>query len=541
MSQFHLSNYKLSRALFSQWRQPYFPFLFVLFPILTSYIYNLNELTIETLLVPLAAVTVATCVLYFLARMVVTNWTKAGLLVSLVMLPVINYAALVGWYGNQFIANKLPLNPHQAVVALSALIVLGVGWWLRRTSRSMLALSPILNVLAVVLVAQVVWQVAWSQVMRYSDVQPALAQTSSITIAQQTSTLGYNPDVYYIIFDRYANEHTLTDDYGFDNSAFLNTLKDQGFYVASQSATNYPYTPLSLSSSLNMTYQRVVPINTSPYPELATQVYPKLQDTQVDDVFHDLGYKVYQMGSWFSPTHTNSAADGNYVLKNVMDIDDFSNQLLAGTMLAPVLEKTLTESERLSASEQNLNNFIYQTDNFSTVAHLAGPKFVFMHMLMPHSPYVVDAQCAPLADGVADNRLELTSYLAQLQCANKQALSMVQTIMQSSKQKPIIIFQSDEGPYTIRYPMPDSIEFAKASNDSILERTRILNAYYLPDNNTSQLYQTISPVNSFRMLFRTYFNLDFPQLADQTYVSPSRGKLMSFMNVTDIIAQGWSK
>jgi hypothetical protein len=46
---------------------------------------------------------------------------------------------------------------------------------------------------------------------------------------------------------------------------------------------------------------------------------------------------------------------------------------------------------------------------------------------------------------------------------------------------------------------------------------RILNAYYLPDAGGGELYESISPVNSFRVLFNTYFGGKLELLADTAY------------------------
>jgi hypothetical protein len=114
-------------------------------------------------------------------------------------------------------------------------------------------------------------------------------------------------------------------------------------------------------------------------------------------------------------------------------------------------------------------------------------------------------------------------------------MQMVDEILKVSQQKPIIVLQSDEGPYTLVNKMPDSVEFTGASDGAVLERSRILSTYYLPDGDTSQLYDTISPVNSFRMIFRQYFGADTPDLADQTFVPPSRPKLFDFIDKTEVI------
>ena len=62
------------------------------------------------------------------------------------------------------------------------------------------------------------------------------------------------PDVYYIILDTYARDDVLKQEYGFDNSTFLEALQQMGFYIGECSQSNYGQTTLSLASSLNMNY-----------------------------------------------------------------------------------------------------------------------------------------------------------------------------------------------------------------------------------------------------------------------------------------------
>jgi hypothetical protein len=49
-------------------------------------------------------------------------------------------------------------------------------------------------------------------------------------------------------------------------------------------------------------------------------------------------------------------------------------------------------------------------------------------------------------------------------------------------------------------------------------RLEILNAVYFPDN-AGKLEETSTPVNTFRIIFNTYFNGDFPLLENHSYLS----------------------
>ena len=55
---------------------------------------------------------------------------------------------------------------------------------------------------------------------------------------------------------------------------------------------------------------------------------------------------------------------------------------------------------------------------------------------------------------------------------------------------------------------------------ALRKRSGILNAYYLPGGNVRSLSPNISPVNSFRLVFNSYFGTDLEMLPDRTYVSP---------------------
>ena len=62
----------------------------------------------------------------------------------------------------------------------------------------------------------------------------------------------------------------------------------------------------------------------------------------------------------------------------------------------------------------------------------------------------------------------------------------------------------------------------------------ILNAYYLPDQNTELIYDSITPVNSFRLILNAYFNANYELLEDKSYFS-DYGQPYNFTDVTKIL------
>ena len=82
--------------------------------------------------------------------------------------------------------------------------------------------------------------------------------------------------------------------------------------------------------------------------------------------------------------------------------------------------------------------------------------------------------------------------------------------MLSDEYSPIIIIQSDHGSKA-------NIDWENPNDEMYAQLFGILNAYHLPNGGEKQIYETISPVNSFRVIFNYYFNDNYELLDDKAY------------------------
>ena len=90
-----------------------------------------------------------------------------------------------------------------------------------------------------------------------------------------------------------------------------------------------------------------------------------------------------------------------------------------------------------------------------------------------------------------------------MQFIDSHIVPVVDAIIKKSKTPPIIIIMGDHGPF---------------GNQVTPEmRMAILNAYYVNDEAKKDLYPTITPINSFRVVFNSYFGTNYPLLEDQSY------------------------
>ncbi|MBO9684070.1 MAG: hypothetical protein J7502_15630, partial [Flavisolibacter sp.] len=99
-------------------------------------------------------------------------------------------------------------------------------------------------------------------------------------------------------------------------------------------------------------------------------------------------------------------------------------------------------------------------------------------------------------------------YWQQLQYTSKELIRFIDQILLTSKKEPVIILQSDHGPW-IQDKDPQNVYEA---------RSRILNAYYVPDSIKNVLHSDVTPVNSFRILFSHLFKANYPSLPDKPFL-----------------------
>jgi hypothetical protein len=179
---------------------------------------------------------------------------------------------------------------------------------------------------------------------------------------------------------------------------------------------------------------------------------------------------------------------------------------------------------------------LHEFEQLQKIPTLPSPKFVFVHIVSPHAPFVFDAQGNSITpdyaftfseDFLASASKYRKGYLEQLEYINHKVLESVDAILESSSTPPIIVIQGDHGPGVF-------IDYRSADNSCLYERFSILNAYYLPGVARSTVPEDITPVNTFRVIFNEYFSTDLELLPNRQYFSPSSA-IYQFEDVTDHI------
>ena len=164
--------------------------------------------------------------------------------------------------------------------------------------------------------------------------------------------------------------------------------------------------------------------------------------------------------------------------------------------------------------------------------------FVFAHIKCPHAPFVFDENGEPVGSDrpihfrrnrdmmPPHERVEyIDKYQRQLSGLNLYLMAVVDSILAGSSRPPVILLQGDHGPSAW-------MDYNNVEATDMRERMPILNAYYLPVEARAELYPTITPVNSFRLIFDALFGTRYGRLEDELYFSSWR-RPYEFHRVTD--------
>jgi hypothetical protein len=329
------------------------------------------------------------------------------------------------------------------------------------------------------------------------------------------------PNIYYLIFDEYLGSDVLEESFGYDNSRFLDQLVQRGFFVANKSRANYVKTSLSLPSSLNFKY----------LDDLANRVGIKSRDkrplrkllvnNRVFSFLKQYGYKTVAFPTGFHLTELRGA---NAYMSKGWSLDDFSGELIYNTPVSALVEIFMNQSFKHIVHRRRI---LYSFDHLIDTTKMKTPVFVFAHIVCPHKPFVFDEDGRPVGPVKSPADSSEKMYVEQLKYVNKRVIRLVDELLANSVQPPIIILQADHG---TRWLL--DWEYSEKNDSEIHKKAfSILNAYYLPDCDYSQLYDSISPVNTFRVVFNHYFETDYEILEDKSYFSGQQH--YNFIDVTE--------
>lgn len=511
-------------------RGPYHPFLFPLFPIFAVYANNAADVPAGQLAAPGAIALIAAAVLFAVLRMATGSVDRGGLILSVFWLLFFTIGPVL--YGDW--KQSVPGGPAVGVVAVVAIwlgLLSAASFVILRTKAELAPVTRALNRASIFLLAMPLALGA------YRSLAPSGADSLSADSGAASAPGAPRddlPDIYYIMLDGYAREDVLRELYDFDNSDFLNELRERGFYVASGARANYAQTHLAVASVLNLDYlQDIFPRHRieDPSPYITTSM---ISNSEAARALRERGYRMIAFPTGYLPTDLK---DADVYVDVSAGLSEFHAVLLSLTPLDAVGRAFRRE---LGVShESHRRRALYTLDHLHDFALAEGPKFIFAHLICPHPPFVFGPRgearkvdrAFELVDGSAliksaeDRIAYIGAYRDQVRFINRKIVSAVENILRASPRPPVIVIHSDHGPGS-------KLDWDRPDRTDMKERMSILNAIYFPGGPSPKFYETMSPVNIFRFVFNEVFGADFPILEDKSFFSTPYANF-EFHDVTD--------
>ncbi len=489
--------------------------IFWVFPVISLVSTNLGQIQLNSSIRVILILSAVSVVLLFITGKLFKSSGKALFFSCLI-------AFLFSTYGHVYFAvekfhiGNILIGRHRYLVLLFiSLLIVGLYFIYRMkdvTQKGINILMPVACLLFVIPFIQIM-----SYVIRQSESTPGVnAESTNGTNAVDTQL----PDIYFFVLDGYGRSDLIKDSVAYDNSGFINFLSKNKFYVAKCSQSNYTSTWFSIASMLNMDYQESMPPKNGETRTVLSMV-PYIKHSIVRTKLESKGY------------HTVAFETG-YGFTEITDADVYLQpakanifRVLTGRMNA--FELFYLRTTLVSAWMDHSDNFTDNTEKsiklerqdylysalLNEVLKINSPKFVFAHILTTHKPFVYEQKSYDQDPVVSQLGVQTRGYHDLLAYSDKMMTQVIQNILSSSKIPPIIIITGDHGP-SLNLPVEEAV--------------RNIYAIYLGGYTSEQLHFTMTPVNSFRIVFDSVFNEKYPLLQDRSFAGEDRNQLIPIGN-----------
>jgi hypothetical protein len=510
------------------------PFLFGIYPILVLAAQNAGEVRTRELIELITVAVLAVLACWLVLCLVLKDARKAGLVTSLAIALFATFSLVQEksepmlarlcyfWVKGQYSVHPL------AVFLLEVLLLVGFSRLLVVKIKDARGSTSLLNLFASFLV---IFPVSTILLVKVPTLGRPLRKAVPFELPPQ-SEQPRMPDIYYIILDGYARSDVMKDLFEFDNEPFLTRLEQKGFYIARGSTSNYSQTPLSLSSSLNAVYldDLVKGLGGD-----QTELSDLIGNSDLVATLRPLGYKFVTFATGFDPTEHPEA---DVYSSPRPYFSGFQRMLVDSTPLRQVWPGG-NDHQNYTLSRERI---LHLLDHLPEIARDRAPTFTFAHLLSPHPPFVFGKDGESVGSRYStfevvnrdknrgrfrDPERFIEGYRNQSIFITRRIEETIDRILATSPEPPIIILQSDHGSEL-------NLDREDVRNTDLKERMSILNAYYFPGKRYEGMYDSISPVNSFRVVLNKFYYTNIKLLPDTAYFS-TWFQPYKFIDVTDAV------
>lgn len=502
-----------------------YPFYLILFCLTLPLSYfEVNSAFFEPYgIVPAVAVLlVLTLLVFAITRSLLRNTPAAGLAALIVLVLLTPGASLT-----------TPVYPMICVAGIGFVIFRIVKR--KQTLRAAIDLPPtftkILNTTAAMILIATGIQIAYDNHQVAGNAEAMTARASG-NIPEGAAPAGPLPNVVHIVLDGYSRADVLQSGYGFDNTPFLNALRQRGFRVADKASAPFNQTLLSMSSIFLL--EPFTDVMASPVSEQNRSILRRTlarsqRDGSVVRKFRRLGYRLVSTPSTYPPMQWEQIS-GNGGAADVLErVRLPGTYALAYRILeyVPAVDTVVRTLFGKSFDIATINyRILREVPNRRFQPSGERPLFVYEHIVAPHPPFNIDRNgeqrpITGMPEGLGDGmyftqndddmrRRYREGYVEKLRYVNDAILTQIDAIKETFTGPLIIVLHGDHGGGL--YYNEDSM-----ADTCLNERYSPLLAVYASDPALSAEFAKefagdFNLVNIYRVIFRRLLDIDLPSL-----------------------------
>ena len=286
--------------------------------------------------------------------------------------------------------------------------------------------------------------------------------------------------------DEFSNSNTIKKYFNYDNSNFINGLKELGFYVSQDSYNGCNSSQTATITTNYMNFDNVVSIEDD--NGLKTNLR---ENNKTKELMNAFDYNIIGVGDSQFIGIQSIISNGNNAAESI-DGENLKTIILKNTIVYPFVGDSREDARVILDTVEyfkNPNNYNYE-----------GPTYTASYLCTPHQPFLFGE------NGEMNSSLQYfdwstpSLYVNQSKYIEKLILEITESIVKNDPNA-VIILQSD---HSVRSGA--TIEEA--------DKQLILNAVYFSGQDISEI-DGKSGVDTLRIVFNKIFNLDLKLLGGE--------------------------
>jgi hypothetical protein len=487
------------------------PIMFALYPVAFLYTGHKNLFDFSVTFGPALVTVLFSAMVWLVISKITGDWRRAAVPTSALILVLFSYSAIqriLTSFGTDGTLDLWSKIIGACIVAVFAGTVIAL-----RSAKNLGFVNYLMNVVSIFLVASPLFQLGLGSLGARS-LQASLPDRTEFYANTLPKDVAPGPDIYYLVLDGYARQDALQEYFDYDNSEMIEALRQRDFAVADQAIANYPYTLVSVNSSLNFSYLGEILGDQLASSGDERYLRQLMQDSRAVRLLKQAGYRIVSFESEYWGANIGGVD---------VDIKEwwFVNHFNFGVLQMTPLPRLLQAMGYTSLFDLHRMRTEYPYDHMDQALDVAGPKFVYSHTFFGHPPFVFGPNGEKVSAGgkyrweidgsdETAKRDFVQGYRDQISYLNGRLLETIDQIRANSEREPIIIIHGDHGAGLL-------YDAGNLDATDVAERYNIFYAAHLPDGGNEDVYPTISPVNGLRIVFNRYLGTDYELLEDRAY------------------------